>query len=396
MADTLLSPLPAATDVIDALSAKGLRAVLVSTGGGSEALSHLVSTPGASAVVLEGLVPYARESVDALLGGPQESYCSSRAARRLAVGAWQRACRYGATVDQAVGAAVTASLRTTQPKRGDHRIVVAVHTLDATSVAEVVLDKGARSRTEEDRLAAALFLERLSAAAHGHRHGAMLAGLRPGEALDIDVMTAPEAWRDLFAGRRQTVCVETSHVEGTPGTAAAECDQPAAGQLLFPGSFDPLHEGHLLMARIAEEIAERPVDYELSVANVDKPWLDSIAIRSRISQFTGQRLWLTRAATFLEKLDIFPASTFVMGADTYLRLSDPRYYGGSAEAAAAAVARIAAEAAGLIVFGRARGGVFEDPSHLDVPEPLKRVTYFVSQREFRCDISSTQLRRAAR
>jgi len=396
MADSGCLSFPDPAGLIERLAAADRRVVMVSTGGGSEAIAHLVSTPGASAVVLEGLVPYARASVDALLGGPQETYCSSRAARRLAVLAWQRACGYGATAEQAVGAAVTAGLKTTQPKRGDHRIIVAVQTLAATTVAQLVLDKDARSRAEEERVAAAVLLDRLAAAATDDDGPPGVQGLRPGEIIDIDVMTAPAVWQDLFAARRRAVCVQTSSWNGPVDLTADDDLQPTEGRLIFPGSFDPLHEGHLLMARIAEEIAERPVDYELSITNVDKPMLDSIAIRGRAAQFSGQRLWLTRAATFLEKLDIFPKSTFVMGADTYMRLADARYYGGSNTAADHAVRRIAKDAAGLIVFGRARDGAFDDPSQLDVPAALKKVTYFVSQREFRCDLSSTQLRQAAR
>jgi hypothetical protein len=147
------------------------------------------------------------------------------------------------------------------------------------------------------------------------------------------------------------------------------------------------------MARIAEEIAERPIAYELSIANVDKPPLDYQEIESRAAQFRGQPLWLTRAATFVEKLAIFPSSTFVMGADTFVRLAEPKYYGSSQEAADRAVRTIAENARGLIVFGRARDGVFEEPSTLPAPEPLRRIAYFVSQREFRIDISSTALRR---
>jgi len=148
------------------------------------------------------------------------------------------------------------------------------------------------------------------------------------------------------------------------------------------------------MARIAEEIAERPVEFELSITNVDKPSLDFIELRERIGQFAGQTLWLTRAATFLEKLEVFPGSTFVLGVDTFVRLADPRYYGGSSAGAAEGVARIAAAARGLIVFGRVRDGVFLDPAQIDVPAPLREIAYCVSQREFRLDISSTELRAA--
>ena len=380
----------APSPLIERLTEQGRRLVLVSSGGGSAAIAALVGTPGASAVVLEGLVPYAREAVDALLGGPQESYCSARTARRLAVAAWQRSAQLSGMASTptsaCLGAAVTASLRTVMPKRGQHRLFAATHSLDATRVAELVLEKGARSRADEEAVAAAVLLAAVADASESD--GNLPAGLlRPGERVIHTRAEPPATWRELAAGQRLVVAA-------VPASDAV----PRPGSLVFPGSFDPLHDGHRQMAALAAEIAERPVAYELSITNVDKPTLDWIELRDRTAQFAagtdGQpQLWLTRAATFLEKLAVFPQSTFVMGADTYVRLADPRYYGGSADAARAAVRRIATEARGLIVFGRVKAGVFQDPAQLDVPEELRAVTYFVSQREFRRDVSSTEIRR---
>ena len=386
-------PLIDSVALLAVLEESGAKLVVVATGGGSQAISHLLTTPGASSVVLECLVPYAREAVDRLLGGPQESYCSSRAARRLAVMAWQRACGLGALPGSGIGVAVTASLRSRTPKRGQHRVVVAMHGLGATSVATLVLRKEARSRGDEEMLAAALLLERLASFSSGCRSPSAPSFLQllDDEQLEIECCEPPSTWQDLFAGTRTAVhaAVDPSR----PRPASAPSSAPAAGMLVFPGSFDPLHEGHLRMAIVAQEIAERPIDFELSVTNVDKPALDSLEMESRVAQFAGRSLWFTRAATFVEKLDVFPEGTFVMGADTYARLADPTYYGGSSEAAGRAVQRIATQARGLIVFGRERNGSFEDPSRLDVPPALREVTYFVSQREFRMDISSTALRR---
>ena len=400
--------------MLAALATKHLKLVIAATGGGSQAISSLAGTPGASDVLVEGLVPYSRGAVDQLLGGPQEQYCSPRAARRLAVAAWQRAIAAGVAAEQAVGAAVTASLATNRPKRGGHRVHVAVQALHSTGTSSLRLAKGARSREEEEALAAALVCDVLATScnrdfADANAFEAMLPAavgptelphpvlpLRDGEHRDNAAFTAPDAWQELLAGRSRAVLAieREEHEEHHRGVPAEKPDEPQPGMLVFPGSYDPLHEGHCQMASIAEEIAERAVQYEISVTNVEKPAVDYKEISRRLAAFdTDRSVWLTRAATFLEKTDVFPKATFVMGADTFLRLFDPAFYGGSADAARQAVRKIGDRVEGLIVFGREKEGEFVEPASLKMPKLLREKCYFVSSREFRMDISSTALRR---
>ena len=98
---------PDLADFVAAVAATGHRLVLLTSGGGAAAIAQLATTPGASDILLEATVPSARAAVDGLLGGPQESYCSSRTARRLAVAAWERA----RLLAEAAGAAPEAAAR---------------------------------------------------------------------------------------------------------------------------------------------------------------------------------------------------------------------------------------------------------------------------------------------
>ncbi len=383
------NPTPSdAESLLATLQARGLRVVMITAGGGSAAIPAIVALPGASAVVLEAVVPSARQATDALLGGPQESYCSSRAARRLAMAAWERCRRHGAEVGAAVGVACTASLATTLPKRGDHRIVVAVQTLGETSVATLSLLKGARSRSEEETIAAAFILARIGAVVGSTSlaEEGLATLLRPGEAMVVDRVPAAEDWQAILAG--------TSGKVRLAGAAAGLQRGGPGREAIFPGSFDPLHDGHRAMARIGARITGLPVAYELSIRNVEKPALDFLEIAARAQSFAGAEAWLTSAPTFVEKIALFPGAPFLVGADTFVRLGNPRYYGGSTDRAAAAVTRIARESGGLIVFGRVRDGQFTDPSRLEVPQALRAIARFVTEEEFRRDISSTSLRQA--
>jgi len=149
------------------------------------------------------------------------------------------------------------------------------------------------------------------------------------------------------------------------------------------------------MAEIARKRLGMPVEFEISIQNVDKLPLDYLETARRLEQFgRDQVVWLTRAATFDEKSARFPGATFVVGSDTLRRIADPRYYGSDPAACRAALGRILARGSRFLVFGRQESGRFVGLADLDLPPELQAACEEVPADEFREDISSTELRAA--
>jgi len=355
--------------------ASGTRAVLAITGGGSGAISALLGVPGASRSILAAVVPYASTALVEWLGAEPDEYCSSRTARAMAMAAYLKAGGYDPPA-VVCGVACTASLASDRPKRGAHRIHVAWQTATTSAASSLELVKGHRSRAEEEALAADLMLNAVAEACGAAAHLELpLAG---GEQVVASRVTAPVDVQNLLAGRTETV--------PAPG---GEVELP---QAVFSGAFDPLHTGHRKMVEVAGQVLGSDVAYEISIDNVDKPPLDFIEIDRRRRQFAGgDTVWLTRAATFVKKAQLFPGATFVVGADTIERIGHPRYYGDQA-ALDAAIESIAAAGCRFLVFGRVADGQFRTLEDLRLPDTLGRLCQGVPENTFREDVSSTQLR----
>ena len=112
--------------------------------------------------------------------------------------------------------------------------------------------------------------------------------------------------------------------------------------------------------------------------------------------FTDHPLAITSAPTFVEKAELFPGTSFVIGADTAIRVIDPRFYGDDPDDRDAALAKIANRECRFLVAGRQADDRFLDLESLKLPPGSESLFSEIPADVFRCDVSSSEIRNTAR
>jgi hypothetical protein len=343
--------------------------------------------------LIEAQVPYDEFALAAFLGFAPAQACSSDTAIAMARSARARAARFmppGTDLvgTDLVGLGATAALVSDRPRRGEHRFHIAFANSAGIAHCTCVMAKGRRDRAAEEDLVSRAIVLWLARACG-------IAGPSPRSLFDADedyveTLIAPvDPIDQLLAGQIDRVTVQPD------GQMMLSAPQPI---LLFPGSFNPIHEGHVLLARVAEELRQQPLAFEISVTNVDKPPLAGETVRRRLAQFAWKSpVELTRAPTFVEKSRLFPATTFVVGVDTAERLFGPKYYGDDEARMLMALEEIANSGCSFLVAvrldasGRARA-----LSDILVPPRYADLFTEIPEHRFRSDTSSSEIRARGR
>jgi hypothetical protein len=323
---------------------------IVVAGGGGSSISTLASTEGASNVFLEGTVTYDQNAFHSYTNLPKSSsnddddeqekfrYVSSEAAHLLSQAALKRALRYRPQLtDQVrcVGIGCTSSLISTASRPRPGRIsrghIVATRADGRQWECKLKLASTAknkrRSRVDEDLIVSELILSGIEQIMMVSEQSTDHSSLGDDEDIVEQRLKEQHVPSTDIVQESAASIIEKGSVESVllvpqkpdrDGRRFIAVQNPTIPQgcLIFPGSFNPPHVGHVTLANVAasrvDVPASTPVLLELSVTNPDKPSIDPKVVSERVHKFFDldnmPQNWgvlLTSAPLFSQKVDIY-------------------------------------------------------------------------------------------
>jgi hypothetical protein len=272
-------------------------------GGIEKILGVFTGVPGISTHYLGGVSCYHPVGFRRFCGTKlSEGFCSENGAILLARGAYREAQSLGDL--DVLGIGITAALSTTRALKGGNRVWLACVTKDAvyTDVLELAVEA---SRVDQIHVSIRWCLDRIYNMAC--RAVPDLKVLGDIASLHEQAQSAPMLL----------------DVDGSISHLVAEDLREA---IVFPGSFNPLHFGHLRIAQLLSMLTGREVVWELCLSNADvsKPSLIVEDLERRLPIMRGSRALVGNLPLFVDKARVY-RTDFAVGADTWQRIFDVSY-----------------------------------------------------------------------
>jgi len=449
------------------------------TGGGITALQWMFTAPGASSSLMDSYIPYSRGSLTDMKN--KASFAASLAdksvtqenAIQMAIISRRRAVEMllkdtndlsQCTGINVLGLSCTAKLRGKTSALGSHRFYVAIANKIGVMLYHATFEKDLRTREQEDMLCSHVMMKALSLSSnvslidnsegngkinssfsqmpdiknkngfkeneHIHEESISYGFRDGGDALDN--LYTGQSDQILFFLKKDNDSHSAEKAVDENGTSLEEFDfyediNLPAGSLVYPGSFNPIHEGHIKLVQTALDFYkdDRPIVFEIAAINADKSALPRELLLSRVKKLLSSLelknsgiknvgVSVTRKPLFVQKAELFKGCTFIIGSDTMLRLLNPKYYANSNEiddkedknmqsllAMVAALSSMYERGNKFIVGGRKDittndfvccDSIIQSEVCRDLPTNIKDMFHGLNQTQFRVDLSSSQLR----
>lgn len=324
-------------NAIRALLSHNTKLGIVTTGAGLGIGGFLGDILGISQVLQFCEAPYAQSALEGIVGPKVTKFVSSEVAVALAQYArekakrlWEQEVAAGRSSSESmpnfVGLAVTGAIATDRERRGDDHFYVAVDTDDGASFVHITFARQEKFEIEQQSIrrayqnaiavhvAAALWLS-----THSQHVKISLDGLNPDKSSVLASGVSDHGFLSPMSVR--SVGKPASALHEPDGQILEPNTLDPARDILYPGSFNPIHEGHHAVIDAVKARTGKRVVCHIDTTHPVKD-VNPADVERRVKTFEWRHpvLLTSGLGLFVEKARAFPGMEFVLGVDVFEQL----------------------------------------------------------------------------